>query len=58
MYTKILVPLDGSTISEGVLPFARAFPTVLDVPVHLLEVIDPDTLIPSVATQQVACITS
>jgi nucleotide-binding universal stress UspA family protein len=47
MYTNILVPLDGSTIAEGVLPYARAFATALGIPVHLLQVIDPDTLIPS-----------
>jgi nucleotide-binding universal stress UspA family protein len=47
MYTNILVPLDGSTIAEGVLPYARAFATALKIPVHLLQVIDPDTLIPS-----------
>jgi nucleotide-binding universal stress UspA family protein len=52
MYTRILVPLDGSTISEGVLPYARAFATALDIPVHLLQVMDPNTLIPSVAAQQ------
>jgi len=52
MYTRILVPLDGSTIAEGVLPYARAFATALDIPVHLLQVMDPDTLIPSVAAQQ------
>ncbi len=52
MHTKILVPLDGSTIAEGVLPYARAFATTLGIPVHLLQVMDPDTLIPSVAAQQ------
>ena len=48
MYTNILVPLDGSTIAESVLPYARAFAAALGFPVHLLEVIDPDTLVPSV----------
>ncbi len=52
MYTKIMVPLDGSTIAEGVLPYARALATALGIPVHLLQVMDPDTLIPSVAAQQ------
>jgi len=52
MYTNILVPLDGSTIAEGVLPYARAFATALGIPVHLLQVMDPETLIPSVAAQQ------
>jgi nucleotide-binding universal stress UspA family protein len=52
MYKKILVPLDGSTIAEGVLPYARAFATALSLPVYLLQVIDPDNLVPSTAVQQ------
>ncbi len=41
MYTKILVPLDGSELSERVLPYARPFAEALKVPVELLQVIDP-----------------
>jgi nucleotide-binding universal stress UspA family protein len=52
MYKKILVPLDGSKISESVLPHARAFATALNIPVHLLQVMAPETLVPSVAAQQ------
>ena len=52
MYKKILVPLDGSKISESVLPHARAFATALNIPVHLLQVMAPETRIPSVAAQQ------
>ena len=52
MYKKILVPLDGSSIAEVVLPYARAFATALRIPVHLLQVMDPETRIPSVAAQQ------
>lgn len=52
MYTRMLVPLDGSTISEGVLPYARTFANALALPVHLLQVMDPDMLIPSVAARQ------
>jgi len=40
MYTKILVPLDGSNTSERVLPFARVLATTLNVPIELLEVVD------------------
>ena len=47
MYKKILVPLDGSAIAEGVLPYVRTFAASLNIPVHLLQVIDPDTLIAS-----------
>lgn len=51
MYNKILVALDGSQLAESILPYARAFAKALNIPVELLEVIDPDTLIPSVAAQ-------
>jgi len=40
MYSKILVPLDGSPIAENSLPFARALARGLQVPVELLYVID------------------
>ncbi len=46
MYKRILVALDGSQISEGVLPYARSFAKGLKIPVELLHVADPDTLIP------------
>ncbi|HTN73485.1 MAG TPA: universal stress protein [Methylomirabilota bacterium] len=52
MYKKILVPLDGSSIAEAVLPYARAFARALRIPVHLLQVLDSETLIPSVEAQQ------
>lgn len=44
MYSKILVPLDGSRPSESILPYARFFAETLKVPVELLHVIDPRTL--------------
>ena len=40
MYTRILVPLDGSETAEKALPYARAFAGNLKVPVELLGVID------------------
>jgi nucleotide-binding universal stress UspA family protein len=40
MYTKILIPLDGSRTSERVLPFARVLAVTLKLPVELLEVVD------------------
>lgn len=52
MYKKILVPLDGSGVAEVVLPYTRAFATALNIPVHLLQVVDSDTFVPSVAAQQ------
>jgi nucleotide-binding universal stress UspA family protein len=44
MYTKILVPLDGSGLSESILPYARAFAKALQVPVELLHAIDPEII--------------
>ena len=41
MYTKLLIPLDGSRLAEGVLPYARLLAHGLNVPVELLRVNDP-----------------
>jgi nucleotide-binding universal stress UspA family protein len=40
MYTRILIPLDGSKTAEKVLPYARHLAAVLKLPVELLAVID------------------
>ena len=40
MYTKILIPLDGSKTAEKVLPYARYLAGKLKLPVELLAVID------------------
>jgi len=40
MYTRMLIPLDGSQTSETVLPYARALAAALRVPVELLTVVD------------------
>jgi hypothetical protein len=42
MYTKILVPLDGSSFSEQILPYARVFAEAYGIPLKLLRVNDPD----------------
>jgi nucleotide-binding universal stress UspA family protein len=42
MYSKILVPLDGSRVSEQILPYARLFADAYGIPVELLRVMDPD----------------
>lgn len=42
MYSKILIPLDGSKLAEGVLPYARALAKDLGIPVDLLYVNDPN----------------
>jgi nucleotide-binding universal stress UspA family protein len=41
MYSRILVPLDGSILSEGVLPYARALAHAIRAPVELLRVNEP-----------------
>jgi nucleotide-binding universal stress UspA family protein len=40
MYSKLLIPLDGSKTAEKVLPFARNLATSLKLPIELLEVVD------------------
>ena len=40
MYAKILIPLDGSTTAEKVLPFARILAGTLKLPVEFLEIVD------------------
>lgn len=42
MYTQILVPLDGSRLSERTLPYARVFAETYGIPVELLRVNDTD----------------
>lgn len=44
MYSKILVPLDGSQLSEGILPYARSLAKAFKLPIDLLHVIDPETI--------------
>lgn len=45
MYTRMLIPLDGSRVAEQVLPYARFLAKALTIPVELLEVVDPETLV-------------
>ncbi len=47
MYSKLLVPLDESGLSEGILPFARTLASASKIPVELLHVIDPDIIVAS-----------
>ena len=44
MYTRMLIPLDGSKIAEQVLPYARCLVRRLKIPAELLEAVDPDSL--------------
>lgn len=41
MYKKIFVPLDGSEVSEVILPHARCLARALEAAVELLHVVDP-----------------
>ena len=49
MYHKILVPLDGSKFSTGVLPYVRYLAAGLKTPVELLYVEDPASFAPYTA---------
>jgi hypothetical protein len=40
MYSKVLIPLDGSKTAEKVLPYARYMAGKFNIPVELLAVID------------------
>ena len=44
MYTKILVPLDGSNLAEQILPYAGLMAEKFQIPVELLRVNDPDAI--------------
>ena len=46
MYNKILVPLDGSKLSEQVLSYARVIADAYCAPVELLRITDPDARAP------------
>ncbi len=45
MYKRMLIPLDGSKVAEQVLPYARFLAKALTIPVELLGVVDPETLV-------------
>ena len=40
MYSKILIPLDGSQTAEQVLPYTRWLAANLEIPIELLSAID------------------
>ena len=42
MYTRMLIPMDGSKVAEQVLPYARFLGKALAIPLELLEVVDPE----------------
>ena len=40
MYTRMLIPLDGSKLAENVLPYARVLARALELRIDLLSVVD------------------
>jgi len=44
MYANIMVPLDGSQLSERVLPYVRCLARALKVAVELVQSIDPEVV--------------
>ena len=50
MYSKVIVPLDGSELSERSLPYARLIASALSVPIELVEAFD--VLPPAVHNQR------
>src|SRR5262245_4022838 len=52
MYTKILVPLDGSAVAEQVLPYVRTLAEGLKVPIELMGVIDMEELASHASTEK------
>lgn len=52
MYTKMLIPLDGSKTAEQVLPFARILAAMLKLPVQLLDVIDISAMSAHIASDK------
>ena len=54
MYSKVLVPLDGSKTAEKVLPLARCFARGLQIPVELLGVVDLAEMARHVTADQIS----
>lgn len=52
MYTRMLIPLDGSRTAEKVLPFARALGQTLKIPIELLGVVDVSVMVAHVAADK------
>ena len=44
MYTKILVPLNGSAVAEQVLPYVRTLAGGLKIPIEFVGVVDMEEL--------------
>ena len=44
MYSRVLVPLDGSKLAEEILPLAECIGTAFNIPVELLSVVEKDVV--------------
>ena len=44
MYQRVVVPMDGSPVAEGILPFIEQIAGPLDIEIILLHVVPPATL--------------
>jgi nucleotide-binding universal stress UspA family protein len=53
VYKRILIPLDGSTTAEQVLPYGRTLARGLKIPIDLLAVIDVRALLTSVSQARI-----
>jgi nucleotide-binding universal stress UspA family protein len=53
MFTRILIPLDGSTAAEQIMPYARMLARRLKIPVELLAVVDIAGLLTSVESARI-----
>jgi nucleotide-binding universal stress UspA family protein len=51
---RLVVPLDGSSLAEAAVPFAKSLAHRLGIPVHLLTAIDPVSLVPSAVAPALA----
>ena len=47
MYSKILVPLDGSKTAEAVLPYSKFLAETLHLPVQIVHAVDPKIVAPA-----------
>jgi len=52
MYKKILAPLDGSKVSERILPYAQLWARSFGIPIELLAVVEPETIASSTADHE------
>jgi len=52
MYTKMLIPLDGSRTAEKVLPFARVLAQTVKIPIELLGIVDLGVMVAHIAADK------